>query len=187
MRGDTAVLGFIAFGDTHQFLQFGDGGAAGEQFVHVLVSQCGAGPATAFGAQVLWQLCDIAVDGVGGQVAQAGDLFGVFAPQLMQPASVVFPGGGGHVVAGVGFDEVFVVPYTEYVEVDFQFIQSAFVVIAVAAEAGEQQGAHGVHVDLVGVAGEEVLPLGEIVADGVDGFFAGFEALNGFAHFFEFA
>ena len=84
----------------------------------------------------------------------------------MQVGFLGFLGGG---VQHVGFGRGLVLAHLEQVYVHAQLVLQAFtVVLAVAAQALQHQAAHRIEVNLVGLRGQQVLGLAEVLAEGDD-------------------
>ena len=107
---------------------------------------------------------DVGVNRLRVEVTHAGQSAAVTGPQRLQVGEALLAVLRGHVAAheGLGGALEFTRPYQVYVDVELA--DRILVVHAVSVIAGEQDEAHRVEVQLVGLGGEVILAVEEITA-----------------------
>ena len=127
----------------------------------------------------------VLVESLGRRAPRRGDILEVDPPEIAEPLLVGLLRVFRHVVAEVGLDRRLVGSDLEDVDIETELVDALLVVHPVAAEALEDDGAHLVGDDLVGVGREVVGVLAVLIGDGDDLLAAGFEVDDRLTHVLE--
>ena len=124
----------------------------------------------------------IALQALGLELAGAGDIVLVGAPERREPGQALLALGGRHVVAAEHLGRGLVFADTEDVPVDRELVDRVLDEEAIVREAVDEGHALWIEIDLVGVRGDVILALFVEIREGDDGLAALAERIDGGSH-----